>query len=91
MSKPNIDICAKLLKAMANIKRLEILYILQQKEHSVGELENKLDLSQSALSQHLAVLRNKNIVKTKRSAQTIYYSIKDENVIKILNLIKNFN
>ncbi|MBR6663782.1 MAG: winged helix-turn-helix transcriptional regulator [Alphaproteobacteria bacterium] len=91
MSKINIDLCAKLLKAMANTKRLEILYILQQKEHSVGELENKLDLSQSALSQHLAVLRNKNIVKTKRSAQTIYYSIKDENVIKILNLMKNFN
>lgn len=78
---------AKLLKAMGNEKRLEILYNLSQKELNVGELEKIVGLSQSALSQHLAVLRAENIVRTRRVAQTIFYSIQSDKVIKILNLL----
>lgn len=80
---------SKLLKAMGNEKRLEILYRLMEQELNVGELEKLVKLSQSALSQHLAVLRNENIVKTRRSAQTIYYSIKNDKVTKILSLLDN--
>lgn len=78
---------AKVLKALGNQKRLEILYHLSDSELNVGELEKLVNLSQSALSQHLAVLRNENIVKTRREAQTIYYSIKDMKVLKVLNLL----
>ncbi len=78
---------AKMLKAMGNEKRLEILYHLADKELNVGELEKIIGLSQSALSQHLAVLRRENLVKTRRVAQTIFYSIKNERVTKVLDLL----
>ena len=78
---------SKLLKAMGNAKRLEILYYLMQGEMSVSEVERFIDLSQSALSQHLAVLRKENVVKTRRAAQTIFYSIKSEKATKILQLL----
>ncbi len=65
----------RLLKSLANDRRLLILCHLSENEKSVGELERLVDLSQSALSQHLARLRRDNLVKTRREAQTIYYSI----------------
>lgn len=66
---------AQLLKALANEKRLTILCLLVDAERSVGELNALLDLSQSALSQHLAVLRDDGLVQTRREAQSIVYSI----------------
>jgi len=78
---------ARMLKAMGNEKRLEILHYLAQEELNVGQLEKKIGLSQSALSQHLAVLRAENLVKTRRAAQTIYYSIKNDKVTKVLDLL----
>lgn len=65
----------RLLKSLANDRRLLILCHLSQGEKSVGELERLVDLSQSALSQHLARLRRDNLVQTRRAAQTIYYSV----------------
>lgn len=65
-----------LLKAMANERRLMVLFHLAEGEKSVGELEKLVGLSQSALSQHLARLRRDSVVQTRRSAQTIYYSLK---------------
>ena len=73
---------------MGHERRLEVLYNLYAVESNVGELEKKVRLSQSALSQHLAVLRNENIVKTRRVAQTIYYSIRDDKILRLLELIK---
>jgi DNA-binding transcriptional ArsR family regulator len=64
-----------LLKAMGNPHRLMILCQLVRGEKSVGELERIVGLSQSALSQHLARLRRDGLVKTRRSAQTIFYSL----------------
>lgn len=66
---------ARLLKALANERRLQVLCLLASGEHSVGELNELLDLSQSALSQHLAVLREEGLVRTRREAQTIRYSL----------------
>lgn len=66
---------AQLLKALANERRLQILCLLAGGERSVGEINDLLDLSQSALSQHLAVLREENLVRTRREAQTIHYSL----------------
>jgi DNA-binding transcriptional ArsR family regulator len=64
-----------LLKAMSNERRLMILCHLAEGEKSVGALQALVGLSQSALSQHLARLRRDNLVKTRRSAQTIFYSL----------------
>ena len=64
-----------LLKAMSNEHRLMILCQLGDSEKCVGELERIIGLSQSALSQHLARLRRDDLVKTRRAAQTIFYSL----------------
>ncbi len=80
---------AKLLKALGNAKRLEIVYYLADRELKVGELEKLVGLSQSALSQHLAVLRAEKIVKTRREAQNIFYSLGSENAMKVMDLLNN--
>ena len=66
---------SRLLKALANEKRLLLLCKLVEGERSVSELNSSIELSQSALSQHLAVLRSDGLVSTRREAQTIYYSL----------------
>lgn len=68
---------ARLLRALANDKRLMLLCLLFGGERSVGELNARVDLSQSALSQHLAVLRNDGLVNTRREGQTILYALAD--------------
>ena len=66
---------SRLLKALANEKRLVLLCLLAEGERSVSELNARLDLSQSALSQHLAILRDDGLVTTRREAQSIYYGL----------------
>lgn len=78
----------QILKALANLNRLKILTLLNEHELSVGQLEKMIDLSQSALSQHLAVLRKNQIVKTRRIAQTIYYKLDNNLVRQILKLLE---
>ena len=78
---------ADFLKTLSNEKRLVILCHLLDNEHSVRSLNEKLPLSQSALSQHLAVLRKDKLVKTRRDSQTIYYSIADERVTLIIKTL----
>ena len=77
------------LRAMSNAKRMRVLNELSDgRERSVSELEGVIaSLSQSALSQHLARLRRANIVRTRRESQTIYYSIDDSGVLRILRLL----
>lgn len=75
---------SSLLKALANEKRFLIVCILSSGEKNVGELEDVIGLSQSALSQHLARLRRDGVVATRREAQTIYYSLKDPVVPRLL-------
>lgn len=76
-----------ILAAMANERRLRILCLLIEAEHSVGALADKVELSQSALSQHLAKLRALNIVSTRRQGQTIYYSFACADSGKILDML----
>ncbi|MFP8965329.1 ArsR/SmtB family transcription factor [Pokkaliibacter sp. CJK22405] len=66
---------ARLLKAIANKSRLLILFKLLGRELSVTELNTEIDISQSSLSQHLAVLRHEGLVATRRDGQTIFYSL----------------
>lgn len=83
----NAERAANLLKALSNDKRLLILCALYKQEKCVGELEEIIQLSQSALSQHLARLRRDELVTTRRDAQTIYYSLEDTTVKAMLQTL----
>jgi len=78
---------SRLLKSLANERRLLVLCHLSQGEKSVGELERLVDISQSALSQHLARLRRENLVETRRDAQTIYYSVCSPEALTVLETL----
>ncbi|MET1255459.1 ArsR/SmtB family transcription factor [Aliikangiella maris] len=78
------------LKALANVNRLMILCILSEGELSVSELNELIDLSQSALSQHLAKLRSDELVSTRRESQTIYYSLKNGVAKDIINALHDY-
>jgi ArsR family transcriptional regulator len=75
---------AKLLRALANERRLIVLCQLGDRERSVGELQPLVGLSQSALSQHLAVLREEGIVATRRDGQTIWYRVADPAAVRVV-------
>lgn len=72
-----VEAAAELLKTLGNPQRLRILCLLVEGEHSVGEINAHVPLSQSALSQHLALLREQGLVETRREAQTIFYALAD--------------
>ena len=76
-----------LLKAMGNKHRLMILCALQEGELSVTELNALFPMPQSSLSQHLAWLRKQGYVKTRRQAQTIYYSLDSSEVIAVISVL----
>ena len=78
---------SRLLQSLANERRLLVLCHLSQGEKSVGELERLVDISQSALSQHLARLRREHLVETRREAQTIYYSICSPEALTVLETL----
>lgn len=80
----NTERAERLLKALANRHRLMILCELYKGERSVSALNQSLPLSQSALSQHLARLRADGLVKTRRDAQSIHYSLEDPMTEKII-------
>jgi len=75
---------AKLLRALGNERRLMILCQLTEGERSVGQLAPSVGLSQSALSQHLAVLREEGVVATRREAQVVWYRIADPAALKVV-------
>jgi DNA-binding transcriptional ArsR family regulator len=81
------DEATSLLKALANKNRLMVLCMLSEGELSVSELQEQLPLSQSALSQHLAVLRQDGLVGTRRKSQTIFYSLADEKASQIIAVL----
>ncbi|MDD3761760.1 MAG: metalloregulator ArsR/SmtB family transcription factor [Nevskiales bacterium] len=78
---------AHLLKTLGNEHRLMILCALSEGESSVRALNERVPLSQSALSQHLAVLREDGLVQTRREAQTIYYSVVEGPALRIVRLM----
>ena len=76
------------LKAMANPKRLAILCRLGESEVSVNELSTEVGLSQSALSQHLAKLREQGLVSTRREQQTIFYRLDSPEVTTLIATLR---
>lgn len=80
---------ASLLRALANENRLMIMCTLLAGELSVGELNAKVPLSQSALSQHLASLREAGLVSTRKEAQTVYYQVSGDEASKIIAVLRS--
>ena len=80
----NAQEVAGILKQLSNPYRLMILCCLSESELTVGDLNQRIDLSQSALSQHLAKLRESNIVATRRESQTILYRIDNPKIADLL-------
>lgn len=83
----NAPRASAILKAMSNHHRLLILCQLVNGEKNVGQLEDFIGLSQSALSQHLAKLRHEGLVKTRRQAQTIFYSLNGDEATSIIKAL----
>ncbi len=77
----------ELLKAMANEWRLMILCQLSEGEKTVSELQQILGLSQSALSQHLAVLRRERIVKATKQAQSVSYALAGDDATRVMHTL----
>lgn len=79
---------SRLLKALGNAQRLRVLCLLVDREMSVGQINEQLpDLSQSALSQHLAKLREEELVQTRREAQTIWYTLEQGPARQIISTL----
>lgn len=78
---------AALLRLLGNEKRLMILCQLADGELSVGAIQARIGLSQSALSQHLALLREQGVVATRRESQTIHYRIADQAALRVIQTL----
>ena len=87
--KNHVSDAAQLLKALGNEQRLLILCNLLERSMSVGELNQRLDLSQSALSQHLALLREAGLLETRREAQSVHYSLPSGPVTSVMALLQD--
>ena len=84
----DLDAASRMLRSMSNDRRLVILLLLRGKEMSVNDIAERIGLSQSALSQHLAILRSDGLVKTRRQAQSIFYSLASETAMTLLDNVQ---
>lgn len=83
---------AEFFKALSHPARIKILELLRVGELSVTELQEKLEIESSSISQQLAVLRNKNIVETRKVGTSVYYRVRDPTVFELLDVVhKIFN
>lgn len=80
---------SKICKAISHPTRLKILHLLRDKELSVSELSNKLDLDQSNVSQHLRILRSTNLVESRKEGLNVYYKIYNKKISEACDLIRN--
>ena len=82
------ELQAELYQTMANAKRLAIVELLSHGETSVGSIAEALDLSISAISQHLRNMKDKNVVVTRKDGQTVYYRLKTPKIIEGCHLVR---
>ena len=82
------ELHAQMCQLFTSPKRLEILNLLRGKELSVGELAKIAKIRQANLSQHLSILREKGVVKTRREGTTIYYSLANLKISKAFDIIR---
>ncbi len=80
----------RVCKAIADPKRLLIICILRDGELSVGDIAETLGVSQSNASQHLAVLRDRGIVATRREGTSVFYSLRSQKILMAIDLMREF-
>lgn len=85
--KPIADEVADLMKTLAHPSRLLALCAMMEEERSVGELADNLGMRAQAMSQQLAILRNKGLVTTRRDGQTIYYALANEGIRSVMDAL----
>ena len=88
MLEEKVEAVSALLKSISNPSRLKILCLLQEGEHTVGDLRAKLETTDANISQHLTILRNQGIVKSRKDANFIYNSIADDRVIALIDTLQ---
>lgn len=81
------DDACRLMKVLSNRDRVMLLCQMSQREMCVGELEECLDIHQPTLSQQLTVLRNEDLVVTRREGKQIYYSLSNRVVLEVMNVL----
>ncbi len=86
--KELFKIQAGLCSAFSNDKRLQILWAISEEECSVGEIARQLDISQSNVSQHLRVLRDKGVVVERKEGQQVFYRVVNSKIIEGYKLIQ---
>ncbi|MBI4447586.1 winged helix-turn-helix transcriptional regulator [Candidatus Woesearchaeota archaeon] len=84
------ELHAEICKVFSSPTRLEILNLLRDKEMSVTELVEKTKISQANISQHLAIMKHKGIVLSKRKGKNIHYKITNQKIIKAFDIIREF-
>ncbi len=88
-NEQQIDVVTELLKSIAHPIRMKILCFLMEGEKNVGEIEQQFGSTISNISQHLTVLRKANIIDRRKEANFMFYSIKDNNILKLMETLKN--
>ena len=90
VSEADLDIASRGLKAMGHPLRLKILCILAGAEEvSVQDLVDQVGTSQSNISQHLSILRDKRILASRKDANKVYYRIGDPNILQLMGIMRN--
>ncbi|MBW8077817.1 MAG: winged helix-turn-helix transcriptional regulator [Gallionella sp.] len=85
----DIRLAAEAIKAMAHPLRLKILCLLGDQEVSVQDIVENVGTSQSNISQHLAILRDKGVLATRKEANFVYYRINDPRTLKLVGLMRD--
>jgi len=84
----NIEQASRSLKAMSHPLRLKVLCTLNDKELSVQEIVEAVGTSQSNISQHLGIMRDKGILKARKNANKVYYRVGDPRTLKLISLMR---
>jgi len=84
------ELHARVCKAIADPKRLLIINELRDRELSVGEICDALQLTQSNASQHLAILRERGVVTSRRVGTSVYYALRSQKVVQAVDLLREF-
>ena len=88
LDKEMIQPISQFFKVISDKTRLSILFLLQEQEMNVGDIADALDMHQSAISHQLKTLKQNRLVKPRRNGKTVFYSLDDDHVFKILEQVR---
>ncbi|MFO1380804.1 MAG: metalloregulator ArsR/SmtB family transcription factor [Chitinivorax sp.] len=84
-----IEQASRAMKAMSHPLRLKILCVLGDKEVSVQDIVEQVGTSQSNISQHLAIMRDKGVLRTRKDANRVYYRVGDTRTLELVNMMRD--